>query len=72
MNSQIYIVKNYKIKRDILNNIVKGSSDIIIKALTENKGYHQLLMDDINYNLFFDIDGISKTDDHLIYEFMNQ
>ena len=70
--TQIFIVKNYKNKRDNDKNILKGTSDSIINALSENKGYHQLLMNNINYNLFLDVDGIDNSEDHLIYELINK
>ena len=70
--TQIFIVKNYKNKRDNNKNILKGTSDSIINALSENKGYHQLLMNNINYNLFLDVDGIDNSEDHLIYELINK
>ena len=71
MLSIINTVHNYKSKRELVTNVFKGTSDTIITALTEDKSYHQLLTDDVNYNLCFDIDGISSTDGHLIYELLN-
>ena len=70
MTSQIYKLKDYKTKRDDPKNIIKGTSKDILNALNDNKGYHQLLFDDIKYNLFFDIDGIVLDAEKSIYTFI--
>jgi len=72
MNFQIYSLKNYKTKRDDPKIIIKGNKNEILAQLSTDKGYHELLMDDTEYNLFFDVDKIPLEEDHIIYEFIEK
>jgi hypothetical protein len=67
---KIFTLKNYKTKRDDPKIIITGDKNQILEALTNDKGYHELLMDDIEYNLFYDIDKIPLDQDYLIYDFI--
>jgi hypothetical protein len=69
MTTQIYKLKTYKSTRDDPKIIVKGTYKEVVDALAEDKGYHQLLFDDINYNYFYDIDGINPEEDYIVNEF---
>ena len=70
MTSQIFKLKNYEVKRNDPKNIVKGNYKEILTSLNENKGYHLLLYDDVNYNLFFDIDKVPLNGNQSIYTFI--
>ena len=69
MNSKIYSIKNYKVKREDPKIITSGSYNDILIKLNSDKGYHLLLFDDIKYKLFFDIDNVPLTGDDSIYTF---
>jgi hypothetical protein len=69
MSSISSIPKNYTVKRDDPKIITKGTFPQLLTALNENKGYHQLLFHDINYDLFFDIDKEPKDDEKSVYSF---
>ena len=69
MTSQIFKLKNYEVKRNDPKIIVKGSYKEILTSLNENKGYHLILYDAINYNLFFDIDKVPLNGNQSIYTF---
>ena len=69
MNSKIYSIKKYTAKRDDPKIITTGTCREILEALTKDKGYHQLLFNDINYKLFFDIDNVQDNDTQSIYDF---
>ena len=70
MTYQIYKLKKYNvIDRNDPKIIVKGTHQEILSSLNENKGYHLLLFDNINYNLFFDIDKLPLDGDQSIYSF---
>ena len=53
MSTIFAIRKNYTVKRDDPKIATKGTFPQILAALNDNKGYHQLLFHDVNYNLFF-------------------
>ncbi len=67
---KIFTLKNYKTKRDDPKIVITGDKNEIMQALTNDKGYHELLMDNIEYNLFYDIDKIPLDEDYLIYDFI--
>ena len=69
MNSKIYSIKNYKVKREDPKIITSESYNDILIKLNSDKGYHLLLFDDIKYKLFFDIDNVPLTGDDSIYTF---
>ena len=68
--TNIYKVKNYKIKPDNPKNITKGTKKEILALLEHDKGYHQLLTDDTRYNLFFELVAIPTEKNYIIHEFI--
>ena len=66
----IFTLKNYKTKRDDPKIIITGKKNEILASLATDKGYHELLRENTEYNLFFDLDKIPLDEDHLIYEFI--
>jgi hypothetical protein len=69
MSTIFAIRKNYTVKRDDPKIATKRTFPQILAALNDNKGYHRLLLHDVNYNLFFDIDKVPKDGEKSIFLF---
>jgi ABC-type long-subunit fatty acid transport system fused permease/ATPase subunit len=69
MSSIFSIRKNYTVKRDHPKIATKGTFPQLLTALNDNKGYHQLLFHDINYNLFLILTTCPKTEKNQYFIF---